>query len=271
MQRVTHANGVITYTFDSLVGLPLSAHVTTRHGGVSPEPWNTLNFSITRGDARERVLENRRRLAEAVGFDAAHLTYCQQVHGTGVAKVDWQDAGRVQNSCDSLTTDAIGLPLGLVFADCVPVLLYDRMRHVLAICHAGWRGTVNGAAAATLWAMQAGYDVEPRDVIACIGPSIGPESYEVGHEVVEMAQARLPNAHVLFTYPYGQEQKPHFDLWRANAQQMIDAGVPAEQIEISGIDTARATHDFFSHRAEQGRCGLFSLVAWLREKNGYKE
>lgn len=274
MQRVIHANGVITYTFDSLVGLPMTAHVTTRHGGVSPAPWNTLNFSVTRGDTRERVLENRRRLAEAVGFDAGHLTYCQQVHGTGVAKVDWRDAGQVQSGCDALATDAIGLPLGLVFADCVPVLLYDRVRHVLGICHAGWRGTVNGAAAATLWAMQAGYDVTPRDVIACIGPSIGPESYEVGNEVVEMAQARLPNAAALFSYPNGNNRdnrNPFFDLWRANAEQLIDGGVPAGQIEVSGIDTGRATHDFFSHRAEQGRCGLFSMVAWLKDRNEHSE
>lgn len=263
MQRIPHANGVVTYTFDSLSSLPVTAHVTTRHGGVSPAPWNSLNFSVTRGDTRERVQENRRRLAQTLGIDASNLTYCQQVHGTGVAKVDWNDAGVLQVGCDAIISDAVGLPLALVFADCVPLLLYDRARHVLGLCHAGWRGTVNGAAAATLWAMQAAYDVNPANVVACIGPSIGPQSYEVGNEVFELAQAKLPNAGDFFTYPNSNGGKPLFDLWRANATQLIEAGVPPEQIEISGIDTARTTEDFFSHRAEAGRCGLFSMVAWL--------
>jgi YfiH family protein len=265
MQRIEHANGVITYTFDSLAGLPLAAHVTTRHGGVSPAPWNSLNFSVTRGDSRDRVQQNRQLLADALGIRVEQLTYCQQVHGTGVAKIDWHNAGELQTGCDASVTDEIGLPLALVFADCVPVLLYDRVRHVLGVCHAGWRGTVNGAVTATLWTMQAGYDCIPGDVVACIGPSIGPASYEVGPEVLELALARLPDAESFFSYPNGQDHKPHFDLWMANARQLSDAGVPASQIEISGVDTACITDDFFSHRAEQGRCGLFSMVAWLAE------
>jgi YfiH family protein len=265
MERHQHANGVITYTFDNLHDLPVAAHVSTRHGGVSPEPWNTLNFSVLRGDAPERVQENRRRLAAALGIDAAEIVRCQQVHGTGIAKVDPTDAGRLIEGCDGLVTDAVGLPLAVVFADCTPLVLYDRRRHVLGVCHAGWRGTVNGAAAATLWAMQAGYDCAPADIVAGIGPSIGPASYEVGEEVLELARARLPGAALFFSYPNGLEARPHFDLWAANQHQLAAAGVPVQQIEISGIDTAARTDDFFSHRAEQGRCGLFTMVAWLKE------
>src|SRR5690606_31998363 len=147
-----------------------------------------------------------------------------------------------------------------VFADCVPVVLYDSVRHVLGVCHAGWRGTVNGAAAATLWAMQAAYGTETDDVRACIGPSIGPASYEVGDEVVGMAYALLSRPDAVISYPNGNDQHPHLDLWRANAIQLIEAGVPETQIEISAIDTAQHTDDFFSHRAEQGRCGLFGML-----------
>ena len=263
MQRITHANGVITYTFDSLAHLPVHAHLSTRHGGVSPVPWNTLNFSVLRGDTPERVRENRERLAAALGVDHNQVVRAHQVHGTGVAKVDAQDAGQWQNDTDSLVTDTVGLPLTLVFADCVPILLYDPPHHALGICHAGWRGTLNGAATATLWAMQAAYDTKPIDVLACIGPSIGPESYQVGPEVVALAQAKLKNAAQLFTYPNGPEQNPHFDLWQANVTQLLDAGLLVEQIEVSSIDTAQHTDDFFSHRAEHGRCGLFSMTAWL--------
>jgi YfiH family protein len=263
MQRQTHANGVITYSFDSLAGQPILAHVSTRHGGVSPAPWSTLNFSVKRGDTPERVRENRARLAEALGFDESQWVTCRQVHGTTVAKVDWADAGQVQEGADALITDAVGLPLGLVFADCVPLLLYDPLRHALGVCHTGWRGTVNGAAVATLWAMQAAYGADPASLLACIGPSIGPDSYQVGMEVAELVQAKIAHPEALLAYPDGPEGRPTFNLWQANAQQLQEGGVPASQIEISGLDTAQHTDEFFSHRAEQGRCGLFAMVAWL--------
>lgn len=268
MQRIQHENGVITYTFDSLARLPVTAHVSTRHGGVSPAPWNTLNFSVKRGDEAARVAENRARFAAATGVQARDVVVCEQVHGTAIAKVDWSDAGSVQRGCDGLITDAMGLPLALVFADCVPLLLYDVAHHALGIVHAGWRGTVNGAAAALLWAMQAAYGTAPAETHACIGPSIGPASYQVGPEVLAMAQAKLAQADSLFSFPQGPEANPHFDLWRANAQQLADAGIPAAQIEIAGIDTAQNTADFFSHRAEAGRCGLFSMMAWLVTPEG---
>jgi YfiH family protein len=263
MRRVIYPSGINTFTFDSLVAAPIQAHVSTRHGGVSPAPWKSLNFSVKRGDRPDRVRSNRARLAEALGFDAADFVFCQQVHGTGIAKVDESDRGQVHSGCDGLITDSVNLPLFLLFADCVPVLLYDPTHHALGVCHAGWRGTVNGAAAATLWAMQAAYGTDPTDVSACIGPSIGPQSYEVGDEVYAMAQARLPGADTLFTYPNGPGSNPYFDLWRANASQLTAAGIPAAQIEIGGVNTARHTSDFFSHRAERGQCGLFSMVAWL--------
>ncbi len=264
MQRHTHANGVVTYTFDTLADLPVHAHVSTRHGGVSPKPWQSLNLSIARGDTRERVEANRDRLMAAIGLDQTRLVRCRQVHGTGVAKVDAGDANQWMDGTDGLVTDTVDLPLLLLFADCTPILLYDRRHHALGVCHAGWRGTVNGMVTATLWAMQAAYDSAPADLVACIGPSIGPESYEVGNEVLSMAAAKLPHADRFFTYPNGPEQNPHFDLWQANATQLVESGVPTEQIEIAGIDTVQATDDFFSHRAEQGRCGLFTMVAWLQ-------
>jgi hypothetical protein len=265
MQRVQHANGVITYLFDRLGGLPVRAHVSTRHGGVSPAPWNTLNFSILRGDAPERVQQNRERLAAALHIDHTTVVRCRQIHSTGIAKVDWENAGEWQENMDALITDAVGLPLSLLFADCAPILLYDPRHHALGIAHAGWRGTLNGMASALLWAMQAAYDSNPPDLLACIGPSIGPLSYQVGEEVVKLAHARLPRAEQLFTYRAGEAENPYFDLWQANAQQLIAAGVPPQQIEVSGIDTAQQTADFFSHRAERGQCGLFTMTAWLSE------
>ncbi len=263
MHRLQHDNGVVSYTFESLADLPVRAHVSTRHGGVSPTPWTSLNFSVTRGDTPDRVQENFTRFCAAVGADPAQRVNTHQVHGTAVAKVDWDNAGERQKATDGLITDAVGLPLLLFFADCVPVLLYDPVVHALGVCHAGWRGTVNGMAASTLWAMQAAYGADPANVVAAIGPSIGPESYEVGAEVFNMAQARLHQPDRFFRFPNGPEANPTFDLWQANAAQLIEAGVPQAQIEIGGIDTAQNTQDFYSHRAEQGKCGLFGMLAWL--------
>jgi len=266
MIRIRHANGVVTLTFASFAGLPLRAHVATRHGGVSPAPWDSLNFSVRRGDDPDNVRQNHRLLAEAVGYNSDRLVVCEQVHGTGIAKVDATAAGSRAPACDGLVSDVVGLPLGLVFGDCVPVIVYDPVRHVLGMVHAGWKGTVNGAAAALVWAMQAGYDSNPADLRAAIGPSIGPESYEVGSEVHDMALARMHNGADFFTFPAGPERNPHLDLWRANAAQLQEAGLPPQQIEIAGIDTATHTNDFFSHRATRGRCGLFSMVAWLEPR-----
>jgi copper oxidase (laccase) domain-containing protein len=82
-----------------------------------------------------------------------------------------------------------------------------------------------------------------------------------------MAQARLVGASRFFTWPNGPDRNPHFDLWQANAQQLIEAGVPPEQVEIAGLDTAQRTDDFFSHRAERGKCGLFAMVGWLEDRD----
>jgi YfiH family protein len=229
-------------------------------------PWHSLNLSISRGDELARVHQNRDRLAAAIGVEAQRLVNCRQVHGTTVAKVDESDAGTRQEATDGLITDTVGLPLSLIFADCVPILLYDPVRHALGVCHAGWRGTLNGVAVATLWALQAAYGTEPAHVKVGIGPSIGPASYQVGDEVVALAQAKLRDADQYLSYPAGPTARPHLDLWRANAGLLQDAGVQGANIEISAIDTAQRTDDFFSHRAEQGRCGLFGMMAWLEPR-----
>lgn len=268
MQRITHENGLITYTFDFALQMGIPIHISTRHGGVSLEPWNTLNFSVSRGDTRENVETNRQRLAFALGIETDEIVRCHQVHGTNVAIVGKEDAGHFLEQTDCLVTNAIGVPLSWVFADCVPIIFFDPIHNALGGCHAGWRGTINGAATATLWAMQAAYDTDPEHVLVGIGPSIGPESYEVGTDIVDLAHVKLKRANRFFTYPNGSDSNPTFDLWQANVAQLGDAGVSMDRIEIAEIDTAQNTNDFFSHRAEKGRCGLFAMVAWLDRRFG---
>lgn len=266
MDRICFKSGVVAYAFESFDSFPLRAYVSTRHGGVSPEPWSSLNFSHSRGDEHERVLENFARLCAALGRDPAHPVRTHQVHSTSVARVGLPEAGARQESCDALITDAVELPLFLVFADCVPIIFYDPNRHALGACHAGWRGTIDGVAAATLDAMTEAFGTKAAEVRVGIGPSIGPESYEVGEEVVGKATSTLSDGHKYFSWHNGDQSNPFFDLWQANIDQLTAAGVPGEQIELSGIDTARNTHEFFSHRAEKGQCGLFGLLTWLEPR-----
>ena len=165
-------------------------------------------------------------------------------------KVDAGDAGQWQEDCDALITDTVDLPLMLVFADCTPLVLYDPIHHAVGVCHAGWRGTVNGVATATLWAMQAAYGADPADVRVGIGPGIGPASYPVGAEVVDLAHAKLPAAANLFSHPNGATQ-PHFNLWQANAQQLADAGVPVGRTR-SAHRYSRAYERFLSPPPNSG-------------------
>ena len=271
MHRIPYNNGVVAYSFESFTSLPLQAHVSARHGGVSPHPWRSLNFSYSRGDERARVLENFARFCAALGQDPSQPVRTHQVHSASVARVEWKDAGSRQKNCDALITNAVGLPLFLVFADCVPLVLYDPVRHVLGACHAGWRGTVNGIGTAALRAMAAAYGTVAADVRVGIGPSIGPESYQVGEDVIQVAIAKLPGGERYFCNSFGEHANPCFDLWQANIDQFNAAGITSSQIEIAGIDTARNTDEFYSHRAEKGLCGLFGLLTWLEPpENGHR-
>lgn len=167
-----------------------------------------------------------------------------QTHSCNVAVVrgslmDYPDT-------DALVTDKAGVMIGIRTADCVPVLLYDDVRHVVAAVHAGWRGTVGGITHRAVDVMVSEFGCHPVDIHAIIGPSISPEVFEVGDEVVEQFMlAGFPDDIVLHNY-----SKPHIDLWRANQWLLTEAGVPAEQIEVAGLCTYTNTNRFFSARRE---------------------
>lgn len=145
------------------------------------------------------------------------------------------------------------------FADCVPILLHDPLKHVVGIAHAGWLGTVRDVAKATVETMRERYDSRPADVIACIGPSIGPDHYEVGQDVIAQVEQTFGADASLMLPRHGS--RTHFDLWKANQYLLERAGV--HQIELAGICTACHTDDWFSHRAEKGKTGRFGALISL--------
>jgi polyphenol oxidase len=172
------------YEFESLRPQRGLAHgIFTRHGGVSPSPWHSLNLSTATGDCREHIDENYRRVYGALGHSPATAVISQQVHGTNVAVVTGAQAGRRLDSCDGLVTDVPGIVLLQRHADCVPILLYDPTRPAIGVAHAGWRGTLAGMAGEMVRVMCEAFGSRPGDLIAAIGPSIGPCCYDVGAEV----------------------------------------------------------------------------------------
>jgi YfiH family protein len=234
------------------------------HGESTIVP-GSLNLALHVGDDREMVLRNRAKFAAALGVDAARFTTCAQVHGSRVQVVDETLAGSgaldyaaTVADTDALITQLKGVPLLLFYADCVPVLLADPVRQVIAVAHAGWRGTVAAIAAKTVRQMQSCCGCEPRDILAGIGPSIGPCCYEVDDKVRDQALAYTD-----FFQPRGGG-KYLLNLQGINRQQLLQAGLQPEHILDAGVCTANNKELFFSYRQEQGHTGRMGACLCLR-------
>jgi YfiH family protein len=174
------------------------------------------------------------------------------------------DVAVMQPDTDGLVTNTPNLPLVMAFADCTPIMLYDPVKQVAGIAHAGWRGTVAGVCQAAVQRMETTFDCAPADIQAVIGPAIGPCCYEVGNEVVAAVEAAFGTCDELFKP--GKAQRPHFDQWAANELALRRAGVT--QIEQARMCTACHVDEFYSHRAEAGRTGRFGAIIMLREASG---
>lgn len=247
--------------------------VSTRRGGVSQGAFASLNLGRVVGDDAESVEINYRRLADAVGVPRAAMTTTWQVHSHRIVRATRANAGGMIDKADGVVTDVPGLPITQRYADCTPVLVYDPRWHAVGIAHAGWRGTVAGVTPALVQAMAEYFGSDPGDLLAAVGPAIGPCCYEVGQEVVDAAG-------VVFAAVCGDvllaQERPlngngatgavrpavHFDLWRANQWQFERAGV--QHIEVAGICTRCQRDTFFSHRGDHGKTGRFGAVAMLR-------
>jgi YfiH family protein len=254
-------NGLVSYRFANLASHDEVFHdVFTRLGGASSSPYDFLNVSHFVGDDREAVETNHDFICQALGISRRDVTAAQQVHGSQVSLVGLEDRGRVIPATDALITDAPGMALLLRFADCLPVLLYDPAHQAIGLAHAGWRGTVKGIAAKTVSVMMEAYGSRPADIVAGLGPCIGPCCYQVGVEVIELVKARFNHWQGLLR-PQG-DGSVHFDLWEANRRQLEELGI--EDIEVSQLCTACRTDEFFSYRAEGGHTGCFAVVLGKR-------
>jgi polyphenol oxidase len=247
------------YAFDSLEREVKHAFFT-RHGGTSPQPWASLNLGSTVGDEIQRVRENRRLAFAAFDRPLESLFDVWQVHGTEVILAEAPRPLEAPfRQADAILTDRPGVTLVMRFADCVPILLYDPVRRVAGIAHAGWQGTVKGTARAAMEAMHSHYKSQPADVLAAIGPSICPQHYEVGPDVI--ARVRQAFGDAAGSLLLEKETGTHFDLWAANRLVLEQAGV--KKIELSGLCTVCHNADWYSHRHERGRTGRFGAMIAL--------
>lgn len=253
----TWNTGLRFYQFNSL---QVRHAVFTRHGGVSPKPWNSLNLGGTVGDEIERVRRNRLLCFETMDCKPDSIFDVWQVHSADAVCADVpRKFDEPYQKADIILTDKPAVTLFMRFADCVPILVHDSVKGVIGVSHAGWLGTVRDVAGATVDTMRERYGSNPSDVIACIGPSIGPDHYEVGDDVITQVRQTFGGDASLMLPLHGG--KTHFNLWKANQYLLERAGV--SKIEIAGICTACHTDDWFSHRAEKGKTGRFGALISL--------
>jgi YfiH family protein len=251
----------------SAPGLGVDVAVTTRLGGVSAAPYDTLNLGLHVGDDPAQVVANRARAAAAFGAVLDDLVFARQVHGGQATLVGPDERGRGTRSDDDalpgtdiLVTVTPGITLAIMVADCVPLALVDPEAHVLAAVHAGWRGTAVGAVGAALRAMQA-CGAETGRIHAFVGPAVDRDRYQVSDEVPQALRAVVDPAplHPAVARP---DVPGHWlvDLVAANRQQLVANGVRDELIVECGVTTADDA--FFSDRAQRP-CGRFALLARL--------
>lgn len=247
--------------YESLVAYPDIIHfVTTRHGGYSQGTYASFNCSPFSGDVPEQVSRNQERLFEGLPQRPHELVIPHQVHDTRCLWIDKaylsatpeQKRERLEG-IDALMTAEPGFCLCISTADCVPVLFYDKAHRAVAAAHAGWRGTVEEITGCTLQQMQMAFGTRGEDVVACIGPSISLDAFEVGDEVYEAFRQKGYDM-TKISFRNERSGKHHIDLWEANRQQLIDFGVPETQIQVAGICTYTCHEEFFSAR----RLGIHS-------------
>lgn len=238
---------------------------TTRLGGVSTGPYESLNMAFHVGDRPENVVENRERALCCLGVDPGCLVAGEQVHGDKVLVVGSPEKGRgawdgesALPGVDALVTKESGVALASFYADCVPLFLWDPVKGVAALAHAGWKGTLLNIGPKTIKQMVQAFGCRPHDIIAGIGPSIGPCCYEVGEGVARAFYGAFDRAGKFLRPVNAGRYK--LDLWQANELSLIEAGVKETNIEVARLCTSCYRHLFFSYRAQGGVCGRMAAV-----------
>lgn len=265
-------NDTTVFTFENLSRFPEITHfVSTREGGISENNFASLNTGFHVGDDNFRVSQNRRILADSLGIDLGKFTFANQCHSANVAIVDSSGKGRgaydktdALPNTDGMMTSVPEICLGVQVADCVPILLYDPDKKVIAALHAGWKGTIRKIALEAVSKMLHHYGSKAEDIYAGLGPSNGPCCYEVSEDVYREALKAFGSVREIIL-PARQKGKYIFDQWKANFKLLTEAGVKPDHIETAGICSQCRNEQFFSNRALEGVSGRFMAGIMLKK------
>lgn len=242
---------------------------TTRTGGISTGCCDSLNLSFGREKNAENVKENYKRLMEAYGEQDDASAFTNQNHSKEVRQVikpdseyygPWVFEGE---EIDGMVTKEKDITLFTYYGDCVPVYLYDKKKNVIGLVHSGWRGTVINAGGAGVQKMIDEFGTQPEDILAVIGPSIGPECFQVDLDVAEEFKNRYGTDSEV-VYKDKTPEKYLVDLWEANRKNLLEYGVLKENITISGLCTCCQEDLFFSHRRDKGQTGSMAALMTLK-------
>ncbi|MFC4726202.1 peptidoglycan editing factor PgeF [Glycocaulis abyssi] len=247
----------LEFLFADSLGEGIVHAFTTRTGGVSEGPFDSLNLSWSRGDNKDHVAQNRARVARALGV--TRLVFANQVHGDTVLKADGPPEGWSVGEGDALITSQSGFALCTQVADCVPVLLHDPVNHAVGAIHSGWRSTVKNITARTIAAMGAAYGSRSEDLRAAIGPAISKANYRVGPEVLDAFRGLFGALDERLAGAMDAEGGAGLDVAEAVHRQLLSAGVAQDHISRIRACTFADEERFFSSRraARDGHAGQF--------------
>jgi hypothetical protein len=237
-----------------------------RKGGQSPEPFDSLNFSVSQGDSRENVKTNMAILGERIGIDPDRIVTCRQIHEDHIQVVE--AVPEALPRADAIVTAIPNLFPAVKVADCVPILILDPVRKVAAAVHAGWRGTVRRITRKTIIFMNKEFGCDPSELVVGIGPGIGPCCYEVDAPVLTPFRESFPDPERFISIHNSNRSSDisyHLDLSAANLFELIEMGVQPKNIYAVDLCTACRQDLFFSHRRDGAKSGRHIAVVGFRE------
>lgn len=243
---------------------------STRLGGVSEGCYASMNLSFDRGDDPEAVRENFRRIGNAIGVNVEDMVMSKQTHTTNVRVVTEEDRGkgvvkeRDYTDVDGLVTDVRGICLVTSYADCVPLYFVDPVRNAIGLSHSGWRGTVGKIGKKTVELMTERFGSDPSDILACVGPSVCVDCYEVSEDVVEKVREAFAPALWNRLFYKKDNGKYQLDLWKTNEAIFLEAGILPEHIAVTNVCTHCNSRILYSHRTQGDKRG--NLCAFLALK-----
>jgi len=265
--RRTSPRGVVFYSSPLLENHNIAHAFSTRLGGISPPPFDSMNLGNPNGcavqDQTDRIAENYRHLMHAIGCENLPRFYLHQIHGSVVAVVDRADFSNSTKG-DALVTAQPGLVLSVRVADCCPVLLATPDGHAVAAIHAGWRGAVGTVIQSAVAKLVEISTVKASSLIAAVGPCIGFDAFEVGPEVLAEFERVFKDEVPIRHHANG---KGRVDLATACRRQLIGSGVSPDRIDVTDRCTHRDAREFFSHRRDMGVTGRMAALIASRRDN----